>query len=151
MNGEERGKKQNGAFHTVRGYQMHKLQDGTGLTPALEDYLEMVFWRIQEDGSVRAGALSDWLCVKPSSVTKMLYRLNKLGFIHYYRYGEIRLTEQGEAAGKYLLWRHDTVFEFLSILYDGEERDFLEEAELLEHCLSAETVLRLKRVNDRFK
>lgn len=151
MSSEEKAKQRHGAFHTVRGYQLHKLQNGTGLTPALEDYLEMIFRRIQQDGSVKAGALSDWLCVKPSSVTKMLYRLNKLGLIDYCRYGEIRLTQQGEAAGKYLLWRHDTVFEFLSILYDGEERDFLEEAELLEHCLSAETVLRLKGLNDRFK
>ncbi len=133
------GKEAEQEFYTVRGYQLLE-QHRAHLTPSLEDYLEMICRRIQEDGSVKAVALAEWLNVRPPSVSRMLRRLAQLRLIEYQKYGVITLTEQGGEIGKYLLWRHDTVHRFLRLLRGGRGRDSLEEAELVEHGFSRETV-----------
>ena len=133
-------------FYTVRGYQLleqHKIQ----LTPSLEDYLEMIYRRIHEDGSVRAVALAEWLNVQPPSVSKMLHRLAQLKLIEYQKYGVIAMTEQGREIGKYLLWRHNTVHRFLHLLREGSGKDSLEEAELVEHGFSRDTMDYLSKLS----
>lgn len=133
-------------FYTVRGYQLLE-QHGAHLTPSLEDYLEMIYRRMLLDGHVRVNALAEWLNVKPSSVSKMLGRLAQLGLVEYEKYGVLSLTEQGEEIGKYLLWRHNTVRCFLTLLCGETKRDLLTEAELLEHDFSRETMERLSLLN----
>ncbi|MGI5896125.1 MAG: metal-dependent transcriptional regulator [Oscillospiraceae bacterium] len=134
-------------FYTVRGYQLLE-QHGAHLTSSLEDYLEMIYRRMLLDGYVRVNALAEWLNVKPSSVSKMLGKLAQLGLVEYEKYGVISLTEQGKEIGKYLLWRHDTVRQFLSLLSGGTEQDSLTEAELLEHDFSRATMERLALLNE---
>ena len=126
-------------FYTVRGYQLLE-QHKAHLTPSLEDYLEMIYRRIHEDGYVRAVSLAEWLNVQPPSVSKMLHRLAQLRLIEYQKYGVISMTDQGREIGKYLLWRHNTVHRFLYLLRGDSKRDFLEEAELVEHGFSRETM-----------
>ncbi|MCI8500602.1 MAG: DtxR family transcriptional regulator [Oscillospiraceae bacterium] len=133
------GKEAEQEFYTVRGYQLLE-QHRAHLTPSLEDYLEMICRRIQEDGSVKAVALAEWLNVQPPSVSRMLRRLAQLQLVEYQKYGVITMTEQGREIGKYLLWRHDTVHRFLRLLRGGHGQDSLEEAELVEHGFSRETV-----------
>ncbi len=135
-----------GGFYTVRGYQLLE-QHKDHLTPSLEDYLEMIFRRIHEDGSVRAVELAEWLNVQPPSVSRMLHRLARLGLIEYRKYGVISMTEQGEEMGKYLLWRHRTVWKFLFLLKGGMGNGSLEEAELVEHGFSRETMDYLSKLS----
>ena len=59
-----RNKPMESKFHTVRGYQMKK-QNETGLTSALEDYLEMVYWLCVEGGYTCTNKLSGSLNVSP--------------------------------------------------------------------------------------
>lgn len=134
-------------FYTVRGYQLLE-QHKEHLTSSLEDYLEMIYRRICEDGYVRAVSLAEWLNVQPPSVSKMLQRLAQLRLIEYRKYGVIIMTEQGKEIGKYLLWRHNTVHRFLFLLSGNSKRDFLEEAELVEHDFSRETMDDLSKLTD---
>ena len=60
-------------FRTVRGYQLKNQKKGV-LTPALEDYLEMVYRLCLEDHYARVGKLSELLHVKPSSTSKMILK-----------------------------------------------------------------------------
>lgn len=123
-------------FRTVRGYQL-KNRHANHLTPALEDYLEMVCRLCLENRYARVGKLSEVLHVKPSSASKMVLRLVDLGYLEYDRYDSILLTEKGKEFGAYLLKRHEIVERFLSFIGN---RTPLEEAELVEHSLEPATV-----------
>jgi len=134
-------------FHTVRGYQLlhqnHKM-----LTPAMEDYLEMVYRNIGEEGYVRMSELADKLNVRASSATKMIQKLGELGFIKYQRYGMIKVTEAGKEVGEYLLRRHSAVEQFLSLI--GITDQLLVETELIEHYVSAGTLRHVEILNQFF-
>lgn len=137
----------NAEFRTFRGYQMISRREGQ-LTPAMEDYLEMIFRLCSKDGYTRVGKLSELLHVKPSSASKMMMKLAELGYLKYDRYEIILLTETGRKTGEYLLERHNTVERFLLL---AGSSDSLEETELIEHALSAKTVACLQTFLDFFR
>lgn len=129
-------------FHTVRGYQLLK-QDNKLLTPAMEDYLEMIYRNNLEEGYMRINTLSDLLSVAAPSATKMVQKLGKLGLLDYKKYGIIFLTDDGKEIGKFLLQRHNTIEMFLKNL--GVKESLLIETELIEHSI---TVATLQRISD---
>ena len=130
-----------GEFYTQRGYDV---RDGSGLTTAMEDYLEMICRITRSGEDVRVRALSERLHVRPSSVSKMTAHLDALGYVSAERYGIIRLTETGRGVGDYLLYRHDVVEKFLRAL--NGSRDETEQAERIEHYLDRRTVANLERL-----
>lgn len=136
-------------FYTVRGYQLLE-QKKKSLTASLEDYLEMICRSIRHSGGVRVKDLADALHVKPSSASKMIQKLADLGLLDYEKYGVIRLTEEGKAVGDYLLWRHDTITNFFTLIASGHN-DILVETELAEHILSRETVEHIACLVDFFR
>lgn len=123
-------------FHTVRGYELLR-QQKERLTPAMEDYLEMVYRLCELSQYTRIGKLSDALHVRPSSASKMIVKLSEKGFVEYDRYEIILPTEKGKNAGAYLLHRHQTIERFLCLIGSKEQ---LLETELIEHVLSPGTV-----------
>lgn len=133
-------KPEDNEFYTVRGYQLKK-QNQSKLTPALEDYLEMVYRLCREENYTRINKLSERLNVKPSSASKMVARLVELGLLTYDRLDSIRLTEEGTVTGAYLLKRHHIVEQFLSLIGSPNP---LEETELVEHVLCSSTVFRIQ-------
>lgn len=134
-------------FHTVRGYQLINQQEGQ-LTPAMEDYLEMVYRLCLQNNYARVGKLSEVLNVKPSSASKMIFKLVNLGYLQYDRYEVILLTEKGKEIGAYLLGRHDMVEQFLKLIGNSNP---LEEAELVEHSLSPSTVSAINTLLEFFE
>ena len=129
-------KETNSDFRTVRGYQIINQKEGQ-LTPALEDYLEMTYRICMQSSYARVGKLSEMLHVKPSSASKMISKLAELGYLEYDKYEVILLTEEGRKYGAYLLYRHQIIEQFLSLIGCNNP---LEETELIEHSLSADTV-----------
>ncbi|NCB52810.1 MAG: DtxR family transcriptional regulator [Clostridia bacterium] len=136
----------NSDFRTVRGYQLYNRREGQ-LTPAMEDYLEMAYRLHSQNSYARVGKLSELLHVKPSSASKMIFKLAELGYLVYDRYEIILLTEKGRETGAYLLKRHDILEAFLKLIGCAEP---LEETELIEHSLSPATVSALNTLTDFF-
>lgn len=132
-----------GGFYTMKGYS---LQESGGMTNAMEDYLEMIARLAQNGGRVRVNDLSRVLHVKASSVTKMVQHLARSGYVDAEKYGSIRLTEQGRAAGRYLLHRHDVLRRFLCAV--NRSQDELEQAEKIEHFVDRRTILNMQRLLD---
>lgn len=128
-------------FHTVRGYQLLE-QNKKLLTPAMEDYLEMIYRNSLIEEYIRVNTLSELLNVQAPSATKMVQKLNELGLIHYKKYGIIFLTDNGREIGQYLLDRHNVLEKFLQILASGDSP--LIETELIEHSVSPETLDNIK-------
>jgi Mn-dependent DtxR family transcriptional regulator len=137
----------NSDFRTVRGYQL-KNQQKRQLTPALEDYLEMVYRLCTQNNYARVGQLSELLHVKPSSASKMISKLAELGYLEYDKYEIILLTNKGRKTGSYLLYRHDTVEQFLKLIGSS---NLLEETETIEHSLSSSTLSNLNDLIEFFK
>ncbi|WP_252224330.1 iron dependent repressor, metal binding and dimerization domain protein [Clostridium sp. ZBS2] len=135
-------------FHTVRGYEninsTRKL-----LTPAMEDYLEMIYRCSLEESSIRLNKIAQMLNVRDSSASKMMKKLGDLALINYEKYGVIELTENGITLGKYLLDRHIIIEKFLKYL--GGKDEVLIETELIEHVISSETVENIKMLNMFFE
>ncbi len=126
-------------FYTARGYQLLDKNKNV-LTPSLEDYLEMICRAIRDNGHIRVNELAADLNVRPSSVSKTLAKLSKAGLVDYEKYGIIKLTEEGEKAGAYLLHRHDVMKHFFEMISHESPNDIFAETEMVEHMVSKNTV-----------
>lgn len=111
-------------------------------TPGMEDYLEQIYLHIERNGLARASDIADSLEVLPSSVTKMVQRLDREGYVYYERYKGIELTEKGLAFGRKLVKRHDILEDFLRIIGVKEEKIY-EDVEGIEHHLSWDAIDRI--------
>jgi len=139
---------QENGFHTVRGYQLLS-KDEKLLTPAMEDYLEMIYRNIKEEGYMRINTLSELLNVKPSSATKMVQKLTELGLLDYKKYGIIFLTMRGKRYGRFLLNRHNIIERFLKCI-GTTSGDLLTETELIEHHISINTLKNIELLSRFF-
>lgn len=137
----------NQKFHTVRGYQLLE-QNKKLLTPAMEDYLEMIYRNSLNEGYMRINVLSELLNVQASSATKMVQKLTGLGLLDYKKYGIIFLSENGKEIGKFLLERHNIIEKFLILL--GVKESVLLETELIEHNITVDTLQKISGLNRFF-
>jgi len=135
-------------FHTVRGYQLIN-QDKKLLTPAMEDYLEMIYRNSLQEGYMRINTLSELLNVKPSSATKMVQKLTELELLDYKKYGIIFLTDKGKEVGQFLLNRHNIIEKFLQTI--GISENILVETELIEHNVGDKTLQNIDILNTFFQ
>ncbi|MDD2234326.1 MAG: iron dependent repressor, metal binding and dimerization domain protein [Desulfitobacteriaceae bacterium] len=133
-------------FYTVRGYQLLE-QNKSSLTPAMEDYLEMIYRNSLQDGNLRINKLAELLNVKASSASKMVQKLGESGFLNYEKYGNVMLTEGGKEFGEFLLRRHRIIEDFLRFL---ECDNILAQTELIEHNINTYTLENIKILNDFF-
>ncbi len=122
-------------------------KDDHSLTRAGEDYLESIY-RLsldsgEPDGSVRSVDVADQLEVSKASVNKALNQLKDMGMVTQSRYGRVTLTSEGEKYAK-IVWRsHRALRAFLQTDLGVESETADEEACLMEHALSADTMTRL--------
>ena len=135
-----------GEFYTMKGYQINEQNE---LTPAMEDYLEMICRLLEERKVVRIGELAERLHVRPSSTSKMIQLLKSAGYVDSEKYGYILLTGKGREAGNYLLYRHRVLQRFLCALNHTE--DELEQVEKIEHFLNRFTVENLNALTTRLE
>lgn len=131
-------------FYTFTQYMK---SDYNILSASGEDYLEMIYRLSLERGFTRVNELASALNVQPPSVTRMLKKLDSLGYIDYERYSIIRLKKKGITIGKFLLDRHETLENFLKMIHVSKT---LEEAEKIEHTLNDETIWGIKCLTKYF-
>lgn len=108
------------------------------LTVSMEDYLEMFYRIVKKQGYIRPVDLSEAIRVRPSSVTRMIRKLNEAGFITYEKYRNISLTIKGLRYGRFLVWRDETLKEFFRLVNAGAGLD--EQIEGIEHYITLATM-----------
>lgn len=108
-------------------------------TPSMEDYLEKIYKLIDEKGYARVSDIAEGLEVHPSSVTKMIQKLDKDNYLVYEKYRGLILTSKGKKLGKRLLDRHKLLEEFLQII-GVQEENIYRDVEGIEHHLSADSI-----------
>ncbi|MDG5788711.1 transcriptional regulator MntR [Evansella sp. AB-P1] len=111
-------------------------------TPSMEDYIERIYLLIEEKGYARVSDIAEALEVHPSSVTKMVQKLDKSEYLVYEKYRGLILTSKGKKIGKRLVYRHDLLEEFMKIIgVNGE--NIYEDVEGIEHHLSWDAIDRI--------
>ncbi|WP_231133227.1 transcriptional regulator MntR [Capillibacterium thermochitinicola] len=108
------------------------------LTESMEDYLEMFYRIVAQQGYIRPIDLSNAIKVKPSSVTRMIKKLDEAGFIKYEKYRNIALTEKGMVYGRFLVWRDEKLKEFFRLSPENVKVE--EQVEGVEHYITPETM-----------
>ncbi|UAL46080.1 transcriptional regulator MntR [Sutcliffiella horikoshii] len=111
-------------------------------TPSMEDYIEQIYMLIEDKGYARVSDIAEALAVHPSSVTKMVQKLDKDQYLIYEKYRGLVLTSKGKKIGKRLVYRHELLEQFLRVIGVDEENIY-EDVEGIEHHLSWNAIDRI--------
>lgn len=122
----------------------------TKATPTMEDYIEVIYSLVQKKGYARSADIANHLNVYPSTVTKMLKKLDVEGYIVYEKYRGIALTQKGSRMGNYALKRHELLEQFLAIIGVSEDKIY-EEVEGIEHHLGKDSLEKIKELTKYLK
>lgn len=116
------------------------------LSMASEDYLESIYRIMSEQDAFESGIKSvdvaEQLEVSKASVNKALSTLKEHGMVEQSRYGRVTLTPEGKEYGRDVWHRHRTLRLFLTENLGVDEQTADDEACLMEHALSADTMRR---------
>ncbi|MGJ9456946.1 transcriptional regulator MntR [Oceanobacillus sp. CF4.6] len=119
-------------------------------TPSMEDYIEQIYNLIESKGYARVSDIAEALAVHPSSVTKMVQKLDKDRYLNYEKYRGFVLTSKGKKIGERLVFRHELLEEFLGII-GVEKENIYGDVEGIEHHLSWNSIDRIGDLVNYFK
>jgi len=115
----------------------------SNLSASLEDYLEAISNLTSESKVARSKDIAQMLNVSRASVTGALRTLKDRGLANYKPYSFITLTDEGQAAAKEIIKKHNIIKSFfINIL--GVESDIAQRAACkAEHTLGPEVIKKL--------
>lgn len=106
------------------------------LSATVEEYLETIYNMSMEDEIVIGARLAEKFRVAPPTVTEMLKRLVRDGYIEMDNRRQVTLTELGNQAAEAVLRRHRLTERFLVDMLGMQWHQVHEEACRLEHFIS---------------
>jgi len=116
----------------------------------LEDYVEAIYNLNEEKGYISTADISERLGVKSPTVSSMVAKLANEGLLMHERYRGMKLTDQGVRMARSVIRRHETTFDFLSMLGVSKEIAY-EDAEGIEHHLHPTTIYKFERLVEFLK
>ena len=122
-----------------------KQNQGRPFSETTEDHLERISLLIQSKGYARVSDLAEALNLNKSTVSNMLQKLGRDGFLNYERYRGFTLTEKGQKVAEGIASRHALLEDFFNILGVSPEVAN-HDIEGLEHHLSEETLKKLQKL-----
>jgi len=114
------------------------IETGVRITISKENYLKTIAEAESEGETVKAVTLTRWLSVSAPAVTMAIKRLKRDGLILVGEEGQISLTASGREIANRLLHRHHLIERMLTEIFGLEWYKVHEEAEQLEHAVSAD-------------
>ena len=114
----------------------------TAPSQSAEDYLERIHELIEAKGYARVVDIASSLKVRQASVTSMVQKLARAGFVNYEKYRGLILTDQGRAVALAIQHRHATLSRFFSLFGLAAETQRAD-IEGIEHHLSPDTLAML--------
>ena len=112
-------------------------------TVSKEDYLKAIAEAETDGEPVIAATLVRWLKVTPAAVTMALRRLRRDGLALVRKHGRVELTAHGREIADRIRFRHHLIERMLAEIFEMEWSKIHEEAERLEHAVSADFEERL--------
>ena len=113
------------------------------ITISKENYLKTIAEAESEGETVIAATLTRWLNVSAPAVTMAIKRLKRDGLIRVGKEGQITLAQEGKEIANRLLNRHHLIERMLTEIFGMEWYKVHDEAEQLEHAVSADFERRL--------
>ncbi len=104
----------------------------------IEEYLEVLYRNGSNKEQVSTTTISNDLNIAPGSVTQMLKKLEKLGYIDYTPYRGASLTDEGMRIAQKITRKHRILEKFLTDVLNIKEENVHEQACKMEHTLSDE-------------
>jgi DtxR family Mn-dependent transcriptional regulator len=114
------------------------------ITISKENYLKAIAEAEGEGEVVIAATLARWLQVSPPAVTMAIRRLKRDGLIRVTAAGEITLAREGREIANRVMNRHHLIERMLTEIFGMEWYKVHEEAEQMEHAVSADFEDRLR-------
>lgn len=112
---------------------------------ATEDYLEMIDSLVLEKGYASATEIAERMGVSKPTVTSIVKKLHREGYLVHEPYRGMALTESGRNLARNMKVRHEMLRNLLILL--GVPKDVAtNDAEKIEHGLHPETVRKLRRL-----
>jgi DtxR family Mn-dependent transcriptional regulator len=108
------------------------------ITISKENYLKAIAEAQSEGENVKAVTLSRWLDVSAPAVTMAIKRLKRDDLIRVGQEAQITLTDTGQEIANRLLHRHHLIERMLAEIFGLEWYKVHDEAEALEHAVSAD-------------
>ena len=108
----------------------------------IEDYLKTIYELSSEKGYARTRDIAAALKIKPPSVSQMIRKLSKMGYVEFERYGGIKLTTKGKTTAREIKKRHELLSKFFR--YIGVPQKIADDdACKIEHHLHPKTMKQL--------
>jgi len=112
------------------------LKTEESLSATVEEYLETIYNMSAENELVIGARLAEKFRVSPPTVTEMLKRLVRDGYVEMDNKRQVTLTEAGNQAAEAVLRRHRLTERFLADMLGMQWHQVHEEAGRLEHFIS---------------
>jgi Mn-dependent DtxR family transcriptional regulator len=106
---------------------------------ATEDYLETINALIEEKGFAASVDIAERMSVSKPTVTSIVKKLDKQGFLVHEKYRGLRLTPKGKKLALEMRSKHELLTKFL-MLFGVDEARAREDAERIEHGLTPESI-----------
>ena len=113
---------------------------------AAEEYLQAIYTLADENGHVVSARLAEFLGFSAPAVSEMVHRLRRDGLITLDDHKAVHLTKQGRTQADSIVRRHRLAERFLVEVLGFAWWKTHEEAERLEHAMSAEMETRMTTV-----
>ena len=118
------------------------------LSANIEEYLEAIYKNSQKEKSVKTSSLSKDLGITPASVSEMLKKLDKMGYVNYSQYKGVKLTDSGLKVAKNITRKHRLLERFLHDILKLKDHFLHDQACEMEHSLSDDAERALCQVLD---
>lgn len=102
----------------------------------MEDYLEAIANLYRDEKVVKVRQLSRTLNVKMPSVTAAMQKLSEEGLVVHKKYGDIKLTPEGDRAAQDVIRRHRALSRFFAEGLNINKEIAEEDACKIEHVIS---------------
>jgi DtxR family transcriptional regulator, Mn-dependent transcriptional regulator len=119
------------------------LYSTSGLSLALEDYLETMLEIAEKEKEIRVTDIAESLQITKATVSETMHKLKKMGMVEQKNYGPVSLTERGRQEALQIRKRHRVIKKFLVEVLDVDHKTAEKEACLMEHILSNATMKKL--------
>lgn len=113
------------------------------LSPAMEDYLEIILELSEAEGGVRVTDIAARLNITKASVTQAINSLKNLNLVYQDKYGPVQLTKKGREKAEKVRKRHRLLYKFLADVLKVEPQVAEKDACLMEHVVSQQTMEQL--------
>lgn len=113
------------------------------LTPALEDYLEVILRLSEETGSAKISEIARRLNIAKPSANQAINNLRREGLVSQERYGPVYLTEKGRSKAEEVWRRHRIISRYLREVLQVSPKIAEQDACMIEHIISPETLAQM--------